>query len=78
MEKDSKIYIADHTGLVGGAITRCLKWSGFTNLLTRDLEELDLTDQKKTNGFFEKEKPEYFFLAVVKVGSIGANSTYPS
>ncbi|MCL2243821.1 MAG: GDP-L-fucose synthase [Treponema sp.] len=78
MNKDAKIYIAGHTGLVGGAITRYLKRSGYTNLITRELDELDLTNQRDTNNFFEKEKPEYVFLAAAKVGGIGANSTYPA
>ncbi|MCL2244880.1 MAG: GDP-L-fucose synthase [Treponema sp.] len=78
MNKDAKIYIAGHTGLVGGAITRYLKKSGYTNLITRELDELDLTNQKDANNFFEKEKPEYVFLAAAKVGGIGANSTYPA
>jgi len=78
MNKDAKIYIAGHTGLVGGAITRYLKRSGYTNLITRELDELDLTNQREANNFFEKEKPEYVFLAAAKVGGIGANSTYPA
>jgi len=78
MKKDAKIYVAGHNGLVGSAIMRCLQKSGYTNLITRNYEELDLIDQSSTNNFFEKEKPEYVFLAAAKVGGIGANSTYPA
>ncbi|MBM3256512.1 MAG: GDP-L-fucose synthase [Candidatus Moranbacteria bacterium] len=78
MEKTSKIYIAGHTGLVGSAITRVLKKEGYNNLIIKDLKELDLTDQKATLEFFEKEKPEYVFLAAAKVGGIQANNTYPA
>jgi len=78
MNKNSKIYIAGHRGLVGGAILRNLQFAGFSNLLTKSHEELDLLDQMAVNDFFEKEKPEYVFLAAAKVGGIGANSTYPA
>lgn len=78
MNKDAKIYIAGHCGLVGSAIERKLKADGYTNLLTRTHKELDLTDQAAVNIFFENEKPEYVFLAAAKVGGIGANSTYPA
>jgi len=78
MNKDAKIYIAGHRGLVGGAILRNLQAVGFTNLLTMSHNELDLLNQKEVNDFFEKEKPEYVFLAAAKVGGIGANSTYPA
>ena len=78
MNKDSKIYIAGHSGLVGSAICRCLRSEGFTNLITRDYEDLDLVNQLSVNNFFEKEKPEYVFLAAAKVGGIGANSTCPA
>ncbi len=76
MEKDSKIYVAGHTGLVGSAITKTLKNKGYTNLLTRDIEELDLTDQAAVKQFFEKEKPEYVILAAAKVGGVVANNIY--
>ncbi|MCK4947492.1 MAG: GDP-L-fucose synthase [Candidatus Aureabacteria bacterium] len=76
MEKNSKIYIAGHDGLVGSALTRKLKASGYQNITTRTLKELDLTRQKDAEDFFEKEKPEYVFLAAAKVGGILANSTY--
>ena len=78
MEKNAKIYIAGHRGLVGGAILRHLQTAGYTDLLTRSHAELDLLDQSAVNNFFEKEKPEYVFLAAAKVGGIGANSTYPA
>lgn len=77
MQKNAKIYVAGHRGLVGSAITRQLQKEGFTNLLLRPSSELDLRDQKEVKLFFEKEKPEYVFLAAAKVGGIHANSTYP-
>lgn len=76
MEKNSKIYIAGHTGLVGSAITKTLIDKGYTNLLTRDISELDLTNQADVKAFFEKEKPEYVILAAAKVGGVMANNTY--
>ncbi|MGB9796079.1 GDP-L-fucose synthase [Fervidobacterium riparium] len=76
MEKDAKIYVAGHRGLVGSAIVRKLKEKGYTNIVTRTHQELDLTDQKATREFFEKERPEYVFLAAAKVGGILANNTY--
>jgi len=78
MNKNAKIYIAGHRGLVGGAIVRKLQTEGYTDLLIRSHAELDLLDQVAVNNFFEKEKPEYVFLAAAKVGGIGANSTYPA
>jgi len=78
MNKNAKIYIAGHRGLVGGAITRHLQSACYTNLITRTHNELDLLNQQAVNDFFEKEKPEYVFLAAAKVGGIGANSTYPA
>ena len=76
MEKDAKIYVAGHRGLVGSAIVRKLKEEGYTNIITRTHSELDLTDQRATREFFEKERPEYVFLAAAKVGGILANDTY--
>jgi len=76
MEKDAKIYVAGHRGLVGSAILRRLKEEGYTNIVTRTHSELDLTDQRATREFFEKERPEYVFLAAAKVGGILANDTY--
>jgi GDP-L-fucose synthase len=78
MNKNDKIYIAGHRGLVGGAILRNLQADGYINLLTKAHSELDLLNQAAVNDFFEKEKPEYVFLAAAKVGGIGANSTYPA
>ncbi|GAB6189643.1 GDP-L-fucose synthase [Marinitoga arctica] len=77
MEKTAKIYVAGHRGLVGSAIVRKLKNLGYTNIITRTHKELDLTNQKATREFFEKEKPEYVFLAAAKVGGIKANMSYP-
>jgi GDP-L-fucose synthase len=76
MNKNSKIYVAGHTGMVGSAIMRRLVNAGYTNLLTRDLHELDLTNQQAVNDFFSKEKPEYVIVAAAKVGGIVANNTY--
>lgn len=76
MERDSKIYIAGHCGLVGSAILRKLKEKQFTNLITRTSRQLDLRRQKDTAKFFANEKPDYVFLAAAKVGGILANDTY--
>ena len=76
MEKESKIYVAGHRGMVGSAIVRKLISLGYTNLLTRTSSELDLRNQKQVADFFEVEKPEYVFLAAAKVGGIVANNTY--
>jgi GDP-L-fucose synthase len=78
MKKDAKIYIAGHNGLVGSAIVRELQKNGYSNLLTRTRAELDLTRQDLVEGFFNKEKPDYVFLAAAKVGGILANDTYPA
>lgn len=78
MEKNAKIFVAGHRGLVGGAIYRNLQAKGYTNLITRTHSELDLTNQAAVNEFFAKEKPEYVFLAAAHVGGIGANSTHPA
>lgn len=75
MEKSSKIYVAGHKGLVGSAITRKLQELGYTNLILKTREELDLLDQKAVNEFYVNEKPEYVFVAAAKVGSIMANKT---
>lgn len=76
MEKESKIYVAGHRGMVGSAIVRKLTSLGYTNLLTRTSAELDLRNQQQVSDFFEVEKPEYVFLAAAKVGGIVANNTY--
>lgn len=78
MEKNAKIYIAGHNGLVGSAMVRRLKDEGYANLIFRSLEELDLTNQQAVKDFFAEEKPEYVFLAAAKVGGILANNTYPA
>lgn len=76
MEKNSKIFIAGHKGMVGSAITRNLEKAGFTNILVRGSKELDLRNQSQVFAFFEQERPEYVFLAAAKVGGIVANNTY--
>lgn len=76
MNKDSKIFVAGHNGMVGSAITRNLTNGGFNNLTLRSSKELDLRDQAAVAGFFATEKPEYVFLAAAKVGGIMANNTY--
>lgn len=78
MKKDSKIYVAGHRGLVGSAIVRKLKDSGYENLVVRTYEELDLVRQERVEEFFEEERPEYVFLAAAKVGGIWANSQFPA
>ena len=74
MEKDAKIYVAGHRGMVGSAIVRELLRQGYTNIITRTHNELDLTRQEAVERFFADEKPEYVFLAAAKVGGIVANS----
>jgi len=76
MNKNSKIYVAGHRGLVGSAIMKNLKSKGYTNLVCKTHQELDLLDQKAVENFFELEKPEYVILAAAKVGGIVANNTY--
>lgn len=76
MEKDAKIYIAGHRGMVGSAIFRKLQSEGFTNFVTRSSSELDLRNQAAVSEFFTQEKPAYVFLAAAKVGGIVANNTY--
>lgn len=76
MEKDSKIYVAGHRGMVGSAIVRELKRQGYTNIITRTHSELDLINQEAVNRFFAEEKPEYVFLAAAKVGGIQANALH--
>ncbi|MFM7217182.1 MAG: GDP-L-fucose synthase family protein [Bacteroidota bacterium] len=75
MNKNSKIFVAGHRGMVGSAIHRRLQQEGFGNLLVRTSSELDLRKQEEVSRFFEKEKPEYVFLAAAKVGGIHANNT---
>lgn len=76
MEKNAKIYVAGHRGMVGSAILRKLKSLGYDNLITRTSKELDLRDQQSVQDFFLEEKPEFVFLAAAKVGGILANNTY--
>ncbi len=76
MDKGAKIYIAGHRGMVGSAMRRKLEKEGYSNLVFRTSSELDLRDQEAVKAFFEKEKPEYVFLAAAKVGGIVANNTY--
>ena len=75
MEKNSKIYVAGHRGMVGSAIIRELKRQGYNNIITRTHKELDLINQQAVNDFFAAEKPEYVFLAAAKVGGIVANES---
>lgn len=76
MELNAKIYVAGHRGMVGSAIVRNLESKGYKNIITRTHKELDLLNQEAVNKFFEKEKPEYVFLAAAKVGGIIANSEH--
>lgn len=78
MHVSSKIYVAGHRGLVGSAIVNSLKHQGYTNLILRTHDELDLINQKAVAEFFVQEKPDYVFLAAAKVGGIHANNTYPA
>lgn len=76
MERNAKIYVAGHRGMVGSAIVRNLQAKGFANIITRTAAELDLRSQQHVQQFFENEKPEYVFLAAAKVGGIHANNVY--
>ena len=76
MNKNSKIYVAGHTGLVGSALWKNLLSKGYSNLIERTIDELNLMDTRAVNAFFEHEKPEYVILAAAKVGGIVANNTY--
>jgi GDP-L-fucose synthase len=78
MDKNAKIYVAGHRGLVGSAIVRKLRQEGYGNLVTRTSRELDLREQGLVREFFEQERPEYVFLAAAKVGGILANDTWPA
>lgn len=78
MQKDAKIYVAGHRGMVGSAIVRELERQGYHNIVTRTHRELDLTSQQAVEDFFAAEKPEYVFLAAAKVGGIGANAAQPA
>ncbi|GJM30822.1 MAG: GDP-L-fucose synthase [Cyclobacteriaceae bacterium] len=78
MNKSDKIYVAGHRGMVGSAIVRMLKVKGFNHLILRTSKELDLRDQNAVAEFFQKEQPQYVFMAAAKVGGIKANATYPA
>jgi len=78
LNRDARIFVAGHRGLVGSAITRRLQAEGYSNLLLRPRSELDLTDALAVRGFFDAERPEYVFLAAAKVGGILANDSYPA
>ena len=78
MKSQDKIYVAGHTGLVGSAMMRALENNGFQNIITKDLQELDLRNQEAVNLFFNREKPQYVFLCAAKVGGIHANNTFPA
>lgn len=78
MNKNSRIYIAGHRGLVGSALMRNLQSKGFSRLITRTHTELDLTNQVATETFFAQEQPDHVFLAAARVGGIMANNTYPA
>jgi GDP-L-fucose synthase len=78
MNKDSKIFVAGHRGLVGSAIIRQLKEQGYTNILTKSRVDLDLRNQESVNTFFLEERPDYVFLAAAKVGGIGFNKECPA
>ena len=78
MNKDSKIYVAGHRGLVGSALVRQLRARGYSNLILQTHDELELRDQAAVRAFFASEKPEYVILAAAKVGGIHANNTYPA
>lgn len=78
MDKNAKIFIAGHRGLVGSALWRNLEMQGYTNLIGRTRQELELTDRGQVETFFSAEKPEYVFLAAAKVGGIHANNAYPA
>ena len=77
MQKESKIFVAGHRGMVGSALVRRLTQAGYTNLVVRTSHELDLRDQAAVAKFFSLEKPDYVLLAAAKVGGINANNTYP-
>jgi len=78
MDKDAKIFVAGHTGLLGSVLVKKLMSEGYCDIVTKSHNELDLTNQKAVNDFFQKERPEYVFLAAGLVGGIMANRTYPA
>jgi GDP-L-fucose synthase len=78
MDKNAKIYLAGHTGLVGSAILRSLQAQGYSRFVLRTIDEVDLTQQSAVESLFQQEKPDFVFLAAAKVGGIHANNTYPA
>lgn len=78
MDKNARIYVAGHRGLVGSALMRRLQQAGHTHLIVRSHAEVDLTDERAVRALFEKERPEYVFLAAAKVGGIVANNSFPA
>src|SRR3954465_8246547 len=78
MQRDSKIYVAGDSGLVGSALVRRLNIAGYSNIAIRKHAELDLTDPRSVRGFFERERPEYVFMAAARVGGIVANNSFPA
>ena len=78
MYKDSKIYLAGHTGLLGTALMKRLRGDGYGNVITRSHSQLELTDKNSVFDFFSTERPEYIFLAAGKVGGIASNKSYPA
>ena len=78
MEKNAKIFVAGHRGLVGSALIKRLSAAGFTNLISRDKKQLDLMDEQQVTAFFQQVQPDYVFLAAAKVGGIGANASLPA
>lgn len=76
MDKSAKVYVAGHRGMVGSALVRKLQAEGFNNIITATTAEVNLIDQKATKEFFERERPDYVFVAAAKVGGIHANNTY--
>lgn len=78
IDREARVYVAGHLGLVGGAILRALKKAGFKNLILRPRSELDLTSRKSVDRFFDAERPDYVYLAAARVGGIHANDSYPA
>ena len=76
MNKDAKIYVAGHRGMVGSAIVRRLSAAGYTNIVVRDRQQLDLLDQAAVHAYLKAEKPDYIFIAAARVGGIQANNIY--
>ncbi|MFU8849224.1 MAG: NAD-dependent epimerase/dehydratase family protein, partial [Opitutales bacterium] len=78
MQKDAKIYVAGHRGMVGSAVLRALKAEGYENIVTRTRKGLDLTNQAAVRDFYASEKPDVAVIAAARVGGIHANNTYPA